>query len=40
MAAKRGLKALNMRVVGGESGIALGTLYNYFANKEELNHIT
>lgn len=36
IAEKKGLKALNMRAVAGECGIALGTLYNYFSDKEEL----
>ena len=36
IAAEKGLKALNMRTVAGECGIALGTLYNYFADKDEL----
>ncbi len=36
IAARKGLKALNMRAVAGECKIALGTLYNYFADKEEL----
>ena len=36
IAAEKGLKALSMRAVAGECGIALGTLYNYFSNKEEL----
>lgn len=36
IAAEKGLKALNMRAVAGECGIALGTLYNYFSDKEEL----
>ncbi|MGN0629900.1 MAG: TetR/AcrR family transcriptional regulator [Ruminococcus sp.] len=36
IASEKGLKALNMRAVAGECGIALGTLYNYFSDKEEL----
>ena len=36
IAAEKGLKALNMRTVAGGCGIALGTLYNYFSDKEEL----
>lgn len=36
IAFEKGLKALNMRTVAGECGIALGTLYNYFSDKEEL----
>ncbi len=36
IAAEKGLKALSMRAVARECGIALGTLYNYFSNKEEL----
>ena len=36
IATEKGLKALNMRAVAGECGIALGTLYNYFSDKEEL----
>ncbi|MGN0406603.1 MAG: TetR/AcrR family transcriptional regulator [Bariatricus sp.] len=34
--AKKGLLALNMRAVSDECHIALGTLYNYYANKDEL----
>lgn len=34
--AEKGLKALNMRLVADECHIALGTLYNYYANKDEL----
>lgn len=34
--AKKGLKALNMRLVADECHIALGTLYNYYAGKDEL----
>lgn len=33
---KEGIQALNMRKVAQESQIALGTLYNYFSNKEDL----
>ena len=36
IAAEKGLKALSMRAVAGECGIAPGTLYNYFSDKEEL----
>lgn len=36
LSAEKGLQALNMRTVAGECGIALGTLYNYFADKEDL----
>ena len=36
IAAEKGLKALSMQAVAGECGIALGTLYNYFSDKEEL----
>lgn len=36
IAAGQGLPAVNMRVVAKECGIALGTLYNYYANKDEL----
>lgn len=34
--AEKGLDALNMRAVAAECRIALGTLYNYYENKEEL----
>ncbi|MCF2618030.1 TetR/AcrR family transcriptional regulator [Oscillibacter valericigenes] len=34
--AEKGLTALNMRLVADECRIALGTLYNYYADKEEL----
>ena len=34
--AAKGLKALNMRLVADECQIALGTLYNYYADKDEL----
>lgn len=34
--ASRGLSAVNMRSVAQECHIALGTLYNYYANKDEL----
>ncbi|MGM9567790.1 MAG: TetR/AcrR family transcriptional regulator [Clostridia bacterium] len=34
--ADKGLSALNMRTVAKESHIALGTLYNYYADKDEL----
>lgn len=36
IAAERGLPAINMRAVAKECGIALGTLYNYYADKDEL----
>jgi AcrR family transcriptional regulator len=32
----RGYAALSMREVAGRSGVALGTIYNYYANKQEL----
>ncbi|MGN0485058.1 MAG: TetR/AcrR family transcriptional regulator [Lachnospiraceae bacterium] len=34
--AEKGLAAVNMRSVAQSCGIALGTLYNYYENKEEL----
>ena len=34
--AEKGLTALNMRLVADECHIALGTLYNYYADKDEL----
>lgn len=34
--AEKGLKTLNMRLVAGKCHIALGTLYNYYADKDEL----
>ena len=34
--AEKGLKALNMRLVADECHIALGTLYNYYGDKDEL----
>ena len=34
--AEKGMKALNMRLVADECHIALGTLYNYYADKDEL----
>ena len=34
--AEKGLTALNMRLVTDECHIALGTLYNYYADKDEL----
>ncbi|MGN0982866.1 MAG: TetR/AcrR family transcriptional regulator [Candidatus Limivicinus sp.] len=34
--AKKGMKALNMRLVADECHIALGTLYNYYADKDAL----
>ncbi len=33
---KRGITAVNMRTVAAGCGIALGSLYNYFASKAEL----
>ena len=36
IAAQQGLPALNMRAVAKDCGIALGTLYNYYADKDEL----
>ncbi len=36
IAAEQGLPALNMRTVAKECGIALGTLYNYYSDKDEL----
>ena len=32
--AEKGMNALNMRLVADECGIALDTLYNYFAGKD------
>ena len=34
--AEQGLPALNMRTLAKECGIALGTLYNYYSDKDEL----
>lgn len=34
--AEKGIKALNMRLVAEECHIALGTLYNYYADKDAL----
>lgn len=34
--ARGSLKAVNMRTVAAECQIALGTLYNYYSNKDEL----
>lgn len=34
--AEKGMKALNMRLVSEECHIALGTLYNYYADKDAL----
>ena len=34
--AEKGMNALNMRLVADQCGIALGTLYNYFADKDAL----
>lgn len=36
MAAEEGLSCLNMRAVARECGVALGTLYNYYADKDAL----
>ena len=36
IAADEGMKALNMRRVVGECHVALGTLYNYYADKDSL----
>lgn len=33
---KKGLQSLNMRSVAGECHIALGTLYNYYSDKNDL----
>ena len=33
---EKGLPALNMRTLAKECGIALGTLYNYYSDKDEL----
>lgn len=33
---EQGLTALNMRTLAKECGIALGTLYNYYSDKDEL----
>jgi len=33
---EEGLSAVNMRAVAKKCGVALGSLYNYFPNKEEL----
>ena len=34
--AEKGMKALNMRTVANACHIALGTLYNYYADKDAL----
>lgn len=36
IAAQEGLAALSMRAVARECGVALGTLYNYYADKDAL----
>lgn len=36
IAAQEGLSALSMRTVARECGVALGTLYNYYADKDAL----
>lgn len=36
IAARQGISALNMRTVSKSCGIALGTLYNYFSDKDDL----
>ena len=33
---KKGYSAVSMKIVAEETGIAVGTLYNYYTNKEEL----
>jgi|GEM_PF-1847107 len=33
---KHGYSAVNMRMIAKESGIAVGTLYNYYSDKEDL----
>lgn len=38
--ASKGLASVNMRSVADQSQIALGTLYNYFDNKDELLLVT
>ena len=34
--AEQGLEALNMRAVAARCGVSIGTLYNYYADKDEL----
>ena len=34
--AEKGVSAINMRTVATQCGIAVGSLYNYFASKSEL----
>lgn len=36
LAASEGMDAINMRRIAQEAGIATGTLYNYYASKEEI----
>lgn len=36
IAAQEGLSALSMRTVARACGVALGTLYNYYADKDAL----
>ncbi|MGN1020232.1 MAG: TetR/AcrR family transcriptional regulator [Aristaeellaceae bacterium] len=36
IAAEEGLQAVSMRSVAGKCGVALGTLYNYYADKDAL----
>lgn len=36
IASENGLTSLNMRLVADECNIALGTLYNYYSNKDDL----
>ena len=36
LAAEKGLAAINMRSVAQECGVALGTLYNYYTDKDAL----
>lgn len=31
-----GIEAVNIRSIAGEAGVASGTVYNYFSNKEEI----
>jgi len=33
---EKGYSAVSMKIVAEETGIAVGTLYNYYTNKEEL----
>lgn len=36
IAKQKGIRALNMRTIASASGLALGTLYHYYRDKEEL----